>query len=333
MHQAKLLSMKHGQVFRFLVVLCTFCLPACLKQEAAGPPDTSSYDPRLPVTATIAELKAMNGYYNYRTGGDTTVIITEVTVAGIVTANDKSGNFYQAVHIEDSTGGIQVMIDGYSLYASYPVGRKVYVVCRGLMLGYSAGTPVLGAGVDEQMSMQPITGSKVAAHVIKADVGHQVTPKVVTLGELTATSPDRSLLNCLVRMEDVEFTDSLSSLSYAQPNAATSRNIRDCASREIAVRTSNYASFAAICLPGGKGSVTGLFSIYTSAVTGRITHTRHSDFRCCGQKHRGRLLHHSKRHNRHQPLYGRDRAIRAGRLPHYYDHRRFAEDLRQHAGD
>ncbi len=244
---------------------------ACIRNAYEIPPDRSGVDPGLPVNRTIALLKAMNGLYDFRTGGDTTLIRSPVTISGIVTANDKSGNLYQSVVIEDSTGALQLLIDGYSLYAAYPVGRKLYVRCAGLTLGYNGGTPVLGLGVDERLNVQPIPGSRIDQHIVKADVGHAAAPLELPLEKLTAATLDRSLVNRLVRLSDVMFSDSSGTRSYAQPNATTNREIRDCGNRRISLRTSNYASFAAAPLPAGSGTVTGIFSIYTSTVSGAVS--------------------------------------------------------------
>ncbi len=246
---------------------------ACVRSAYDPPPDQSHLDPDLRVTHSIALLKSMNGLYDFRSGGDTTLILDSVIIAGIVTANDKSGNLYQSIVIEDSTGAIQVLIDGYSLYASYPVGRKLYLRCAGLMLGYNGGTPVIGLGVNEQSNVESIPGNRIDAHIVKADVGHPVIPMEVPADKLTASGNvlDRSLINRLVRISDVVFTDSTGERSYAQPNATTNREIRDCGGRKLSLRTSNYCSFASQLLPAGGGSVTGIFSIYTSSVSGAIS--------------------------------------------------------------
>lgn len=254
-------------------LLAVLLLAACIRQAYDPPPDLSAFDPKLPVTHSIALLKSINGLYDYRTGSDTTLIQDSVVVSGIVTANDQSGNLYQSIVIEDSSGAIQVLIDGYSLYASYPVGRKVYIRCAGLTLGYNSGTPVLGLGVDEQLGVRSIPGNRIDAHIVKGDVRHPVLPLWVPMEKLTASAGalDRSLINRFVRLDDVMFSDSNGARSYAQSNTATNREIRDCSGHKLALRTSNFASFAAVPLPAGGGSITGIFSVYTSGVSGAVS--------------------------------------------------------------
>lgn len=250
----------------------TFLTAACVKKNFDNPPDNSNYDPGLTVTNSLRELRLMNGRFDYKTGGATTTISGDIIVAGIVTADDRSGNLYKSINVEDSTGGMQVMIDAYSLYNSYPVGRKIYIRCRGLTLGYNGGTPVLGMGVSEQNAINAIPGSEITNHIVKADMGHVVTPKPVTLAQLAQTKNyDTSLINRLVMITEAQFADISSGITYTQPNGSTNRDLTDCSGKIIALRSSNYATFHAIPLPSGKGTITGLYSVYASAFSGAIS--------------------------------------------------------------
>jgi len=80
---------------------------------------------------------------------------------------------------------------------------------------------------------------------------------------------DPSLYNRLVTIEEAEFADT--GVAYTQPNATTNREIANCTGGKIAVRTSNYASFAGVGLPTGKGTITGIYTVYTSTVSGSRT--------------------------------------------------------------
>ena len=240
---------------------------SCVKKDYELPPDTSNDDPMLPVSHTIEELKALNGVFDYRTGGDTTLITRDVVISGVVTANDKSGNIYQAIYIEDSTGGLKVAIDAFSLYNDYPVGRKIYIRCKGLMLGYDAGTPALGRGVSEQFQVEGMTGSQIFNQIVKGPVNQPLTPPEITLTEAVDNFDD--YVNRLVTIKDVQFEDSLGNLGYAQPNGNTNREISDCASNKtLDVRTSNYASFFSAKLPQGNGKMTGILTVFKSSFNG-----------------------------------------------------------------
>ncbi|HRO17130.1 MAG TPA: DUF5689 domain-containing protein, partial [Ferruginibacter sp.] len=87
-----------------------------------------------------ANLKALH------TGsGAFTPITQDIVISGIVTANDKSGNFYKQLFIQDTTGAIQVLLNATNLYTTYPVGRRVYIKCNGLYISDDNGNMILGS--------------------------------------------------------------------------------------------------------------------------------------------------------------------------------------------
>jgi hypothetical protein len=246
----------------------------CLKKDFDNPPDLGNYDPGPPAgdsLVTIAQLKAMNGLYISTSSYDTTLIEKDIVIGGVVVADDRSGNYYKQIIVQDGTGGIAVDIDAYSLYNNYPVGRKIYIRCRGLYLGYNGGTPELGGGVDERLSILGITGSAIDEHLIKANVGNVVPDTVVSFAAITAiTSPTSPLLNRLVTIKDsVEFQEQ--GLPYTSPSATTNRSISLCSSdpnaKSLVVRTSNYATFHNVLLPEGRGTIKGILTIYKTTST------------------------------------------------------------------
>lgn len=238
---------------------------SCVKQANDLPPDTSGYDPNLPVNITIRELKALNGPYSPNGSGDDTLRIdSNLTAAAIVIANDKSGNFYKQIVVQDSTGGIAINIDDYRLYAQYPVGRKIYIKLKGMMLSYNGGTPVLGGGVDDRKASVGLSGNKIAEHIVKANIGHVAKDTVVDFDAVRnfTLGPDTLLLNRLITIKGVQFADT--GKMYTEPTATTNRNIQTCGgnSASMVVRTSNYADFHGLQLPQGNGDITGIYTVF-----------------------------------------------------------------------
>jgi hypothetical protein len=244
----------------------TIC-SSCLKKAPDTPPDLSDFDPMLPVTHTIAQLKAMNGFYYYQTGGDTSVISTDVVVTGIVTADDRTGNFYKQIVIEDSTAAIMVLLDANNLYNDYPVGRKIYIKCKGLYLGYDGGLPVLGSTPTAQLMLSNIPNDAVADHLVKAGKGHTLDPLVVDMAQVSTAY--ESLYNRLITITDAQFRDT--DVTYAQPNSTTNRDLQDCYGSKLVLRTSNYSTFAFAILPKGRGTITGIYTVYISSVSASRT--------------------------------------------------------------
>jgi len=243
-------------------------LGSCVRGAFERPPDNSGYDPKLEVTHSIAQLKALNGIYTPTTGGDTTLINDDVIISGIVTANDRSGNFYKQIVIQDSTAGIFVNIDAYSLYASYPVGRKLYIRCQGLFLGYNGGTMELGGSLNRQLQVEGISGAYLDKHLVKGPVGNEIRDSSITFSQarnFSATAGVRALVGSLVTIKDVQFADT--TVTYTDPAATTNRMIMECVESpsSLAVRTSNFSDFHAVRVAKGRGSVTGIYTVYQSS--------------------------------------------------------------------
>ncbi len=254
--------------FSLLFAGLILVVAACVRKAPEPPPDTSRYDPMLPVTHSIAQLKSLNGLYSPATGGDTTLIGEDILISGIVVADDRSGNFYKQIVIQDSTGGLFVNIDGYSLFSQFPVGRRVYVRCKGLYLGYNGGTMELGASLTEQLGVTGISGSAIGDHIVKGAVGNVVRDTPVMLSQvrsITAGSANRHLVGRLIAVRDVQFADT--GVAYSAPSATSNRLLTDCAgsSATLTVRTSNYADFHSIGVASGRGSISGIYTVYQSA--------------------------------------------------------------------
>src|SRR6188768_2477893 len=99
-----------------LLFLTTFS--ACVKNEFDAPVTTNA-DPDIAVSMTIAELQAL------AVGTVPVLITTNEVIAGIVTADDFTGNFYKEMIIQDSTGAISVQLDQSNFNSFYPIGRRV----------------------------------------------------------------------------------------------------------------------------------------------------------------------------------------------------------------
>ena len=252
----------------FLLLAAMLVATSCFRRDFERPPDTSGYDPHLPVTHSIAQLKALNGLYSPVTGGDTTLITGDVLISGIVVADDRSGNFYKQLVIQDSSAGLFVNINAYSLYTQYPVGRRLYIQCKGLYLGYNGGTMELGSSVTEQLQLTGLSGGEIGAHIIKGAVGNIVQDTLVTLAQvksISASSASRFLVGRLITIQDVQFADT--NVTYTDPAQTTNRTITDCvgSSATLAVRSSNYADFHAVPVARGRGSLRGIYTVYQSS--------------------------------------------------------------------
>ena len=236
-----------------VVSLGTFS--ACKKSFDAPPGAT---DQNIVANTSIQQLKAL-----HTTAGAYDVITSDLVISGVVVADDRSGNLYKQLFIQDSTGGLQILLDANSLYGTYPVGRRIYIRCKDLCISDYNGLMALGvkATVAGLPSQEGIPGNLISNYVIGGSMNNPVVPKVVTIAQL-GTNMQNPYLGTLIQLEGFAFT-SLSG-TYSDTSAYKStvnRDIKNCSNNTIIVRTSAYANFAAKKVAQGRGT---LLAIYTN---------------------------------------------------------------------
>lgn len=238
-------------------------LSSCLKKDYEMPPDQSTFDPKLPVNASIVDVKALKPDPSGSTNG-AVLIDTNFLISGIVTADDRSGNLYKQINIEDSTGGIAILIDAYSLYNDYPVGRKIYVNLKGLYIGHYNGLPQLGYKPDNTGSISNIPASLVNKFITKANYPNPVTPIEVDMKDIKDFKPE--LVNRLITIKDAEFEEAYLNSSYAAPapSSGTDVGVQDCSGNKVILRTSGFSNFQSAIVASGRGRLTALYTVYRS---------------------------------------------------------------------
>lgn len=237
-------------------VLCSFTLPGCLKKDYDQPPDTRSYDPGIPVNYAISDLSLLPQGIAIR---------EDIVIAGIVIMDDKEGNYYKKIVVQDSSGGIEVLLDQNNLYNDFPVGRKVYIKCKGLYVGAYGQNPQLGYAPDATGNLSDIPFTLINDYVVKANYPNQLIPDTLSIDQLANPGAAKLHLNTLVTIRDVEF--SATGISFAEPasiQSATNRMLQDCNSNKITLRTSGYSKFQSFEVPAGKGTITAIYTRYNN---------------------------------------------------------------------
>ena len=242
-----------------IITLCTLMgITSCVKKDFDAPPDKSTYDPKIPVTHTIAQLQAMQ---------QGKAIDSDVVISGIVVMDDKSGNYYKKMVIQDATGGMEILIDQYNLYNDYPVGRKVYLKCKGLFLGNYGQNLQLGYTPDQTGTLSNIPAVLVSDFIVKANYPNPIIPDTVTLSQLASPNGAKKYLNTLVAIKKVEFAEDNVGIPYAQLASlasATNLTVQDCSGGKITMRNSGYSKFQPYITPSGNGVLVGIYTRYNT---------------------------------------------------------------------
>lgn len=242
---------------------------AC-KKEFDSPP--GPVDPQIVANTSIKALKA-----KHSVAGAYDVITDNIIIEGVVIANDKSGNLYKQLFIQDSTGALQILLDANSLYGTYPVGRKIFVRCKDLCISDYNATPQLGvkATVAGLPSFEAIPSSLISKFVVGGSLNNPVVPKLVTFAELNtagqtpnvpSNQPWQNKYVCdLIEMENFAFTDLTKTYSDTSVYKNTqNRDIKNCSNNTIIIRTSAYSNFAGLRVAQGRGNIRSIYTVFNT---------------------------------------------------------------------
>jgi hypothetical protein len=232
------------------------------KKTFDAPPATPT--PSVTANHTIADLLAL--YPNAATSAPAVIQYnTDFIIEGVVTADDRSGNFYKTIVIQDATAGIQLLMNRSGLYTDYPIGRKVYIKMNGLVIGNYNGGIQVGGYIDNitdpaNPSVGPIQSALFNTIITKGTLGNTVIPKDV-LDVSALTTADQ---NMLIRVINTHFEAADVNQPYADAvnKNSVARYIDDIFGNPIEIYTSGYADFASDLTPAGWGNVTAIYTVY-----------------------------------------------------------------------
>ena len=213
--------------------------------------------------ASIAYLKSLCSDRTVR-------IAEELTVEGIVTANDIRGEFPRRLMVEDATAGIGIEMDHTDLSDLYPLGARVVVHCSGLALGEYGGKVQLGAPPTGNYGVDRIARADIPRHVRCTELNaRERRPRTMLIGELRPADADT-----YVRFTGVHFREAgapwCASDSVSGEPVTTFRTLVDASGAELTVRVLPSCHYAMEPVPQGTGSVNGIVDYFDGAISLRI---------------------------------------------------------------
>lgn len=243
------------RLFSYFLLLGLLVPVACVDLDFDEPPPGGE-PVDITANATILDLKA------WFVPGSFTEITDDLIVRGIVIADDRSGNYYKTIVIQDETAGIEVKINTTGLFNDYPIGREVFIRCRGLVISDYNGLVQLGGGTYDDGGTERLSGIEEAlikTFIVPGQRNLFVTPKVKAIKDLKTND-----LSTLVQLTDVQFTDSDAGETYADAVTQFAMNLQveNCSGDQIILRSSGYADFAGIATPMENGSLTAVVGVF-----------------------------------------------------------------------
>lgn len=222
---------------------------------------------------TVAEVKQL-------ATSPLTLITGDFVLKAKVTANDKSGNLFKYIYVEDATGGIRINIDKADMFNDprFAVGKEVYVKLKNLYVGAVSGEIQLGT------PFSGAVGRIAETDVYKYFFDSKKAITAVTATEKTITQFTMADVGRWVKIKDLQFIAGDLEKVYAS-GQVTNRTLEDCSGNKVLLRTSNFADFAGQVIESGKGDVYGVLSIFNGTYQLWITDILGADLddpRCDG---------------------------------------------------
>lgn len=285
-----------------LALVAVFATTSCMDDDWKDPnSETSPYgNNSIQETnvVSIAELKNTYGKKQKDEINDTVRIADGTQIKGIVTGNDVEGNIYSQISIQDDSDkpGIIISVAQGGLSGQLQIGQEVLINVGGLYYGTYRSQPQLGVAYHDSSKDQ-----NYPSRISRADwqnrfkvIGKPDASKIKV--QVFSTNPDASkgelnvadLLDadvaykyagCLVTLKGVEFAmgDGKTTLAPEDEGKTLGYGVTryfkgyDKTNKQIGIRTSCYADFAANLVPQGVVDVTGVLSCYKSSA--KYNHT------------------------------------------------------------
>lgn len=243
----------------YLLLLSLLIFTSCVDRNFDEPP-VKVLDIPFSATHGIDYLKTKY------VAGKYTEITEDIKIIGTIIADDRSGNFYKSLVVQDSTGGILVKIDRIGIFSNYPQNSKVGILCKGLTIGDYGGLIQLGKGssvVNGREQLEFIPDNQVVNHLYQGARNQTVSPKKIGINSLRTQD-----LSTLVELENVEFKRSDVGKTIGNPGSGSfvDLNIVDCNNASILLHTSDFADFAAYKTSDKNGTIVAVLGKFNSNI-------------------------------------------------------------------
>ncbi|MEC3906502.1 DUF5689 domain-containing protein [Tamlana sp. 2201CG12-4] len=253
-----------------IIALILIVLVSCVQNEDFELPDITFHEPDIPAEY-ITTFKAIKNLYEQAVNdGNTTVTIkgdTDLYIEGYVVSSDRSGNFFEELIVQNKTDnnnpdhdprlGFKIDINASSLSDTYLFGQKVYIHMNGLTIGESSGVLTIGKG--DAVTVDQIQASEYKDIILRSHDIAEITPKVAGLEDLTEWDE-----NTLIRLEHMQLNRFELGATFASESFDEFDGLRlleHCDSGvSMLLQTSTFSDFKTLVVPGGRGTVTGIFS-------------------------------------------------------------------------
>lgn len=233
---------------------------ACDRDYDMPPLNEPTYS--LPDGAQTITIKELRTKYAAATSSNAITITDSLFLHAYVCGDDRSGNIFKTLYIQDETGGISFLVDQSDVYNDYAAGQEVYIDLKGLCISVYGSEQQIGHP-DGYLYRTPYEDFKEHVHCNGWANESQLTIKEFSNISRLSDDVDGNRFT-LVRLTGVHFEDA-GKANFAESDGYGTHNLVDAYGNTISVRTSNYADFASTVLPSGTGTVVAVLGRYNGA--------------------------------------------------------------------
>lgn len=193
---------------------------------------------------TIAEVKDLY------VPGQEVKITQDISVYGVVTADETTGNLYKESYIQDETGALYLR----------------FTSSTGLYIGDSIRVNLNGAKILKYQQMLQVDSLHADNSILKIKTQQYRTPEIVTFNDLNSNK--EFYQGKLVQIDSVYFKQGGKGYKFADGTNKVdlSWGLQNLNGDTLDVRTSGYANFANDTLPNGIGSFIGVVAQYNTGL-------------------------------------------------------------------
>ena len=204
-------------------------------------------------TGDVLSIAQVRGLYQ---PGKTLKITEDISVYGVVTMDETTGNLYKESYITDGTGNLYLR----------------FISNSGLYVGDSVKVNLNGAKILKYNQMLQVDSLHPDNNVVKLSTQNFLPPEIISIASLLSDLD--AAQGKLVQINDAFFAEGGHGLSFADGTnlTAESRYLFALNGDDIEVRTSGYSNFADDTLPSGKGVFIGVVAQYNDGLQLLIRH-------------------------------------------------------------
>lgn len=218
---------------------------------------------------SIASLRDIESAYR------STLINDNIAIEGRVVGNDKYGEFYNCLIIEDHSAALKLLCEVDDNYQQYPFGCSVTLYCSGLYLLNYYGPVSLGAEPTGEYTLDYISSERLGQYLKRDDdESSTLDPLEISLSELTPLQSYR-----YIELHDVTIVDTLGVDTFCSRDPDSGRTVNtshiivDNSGIAIELFVNRLCSYADAELPKESGVLQVLVDYYGGEYSATITNS------------------------------------------------------------